>query len=112
MLNKKCTNCEKTFYAIKLENFSKNFYRSKLGKYGFEAICKSCKKKLYQNKKTESKRVEKIKTCIVCSKVFDARRWVDTVCSKECSNFRTFFVPLVIIALIIGGLFLSFLATV
>ena len=33
MLNKKCTNCEKTFYAIKLENFSKNFYRSKLGKY-------------------------------------------------------------------------------
>ena len=88
MLNKKCTNCEKTFYAIKLENFSKNFYRSKLGKYGFEAICKSCKKKLYQNKKTESKRVEKIKTCIVCSKVFDARRWVDTVCSKECSKFR------------------------
>ena len=33
MLNKKCTNCEKTFYAIKLENFSKNFYRSKLGSY-------------------------------------------------------------------------------
>lgn len=31
---------------------------------------------------------------------------------EECSNFRTFFVPLVIIALIIGGLFLSFLATV
>lgn len=31
---------------------------------------------------------------------------------EECYNFRTFFVPLVIIALIIGGLFLSFLATV
>ena len=55
MLNKKCTNCEKTFYAIKLENFSKNFYRSKLGKYGFEAICKSCKKSYIKIKKQNQK---------------------------------------------------------
>ena len=59
MLNKKCTNCEKTFYAIKLENFSKNFYRSKLGKYGFEAICKSCKKSYIKIKKQNQKEQRK-----------------------------------------------------
>ena len=35
MLNKKCTYCEKTFYAIKVEDFAKNFNRAKLGLYGF-----------------------------------------------------------------------------
>jgi hypothetical protein len=88
MLSKKCTNCEKTFYAIKIEGLSKHFYKAKLGKLGFSNICKSCKKELYPDKPKESKRVEKIKTCIVCSKEFDARRWVDTVCSKECKAFR------------------------
>ena len=88
MLSKKCSNCEKTFYAIKLEGLSKHFYKAKLGKLGFSNICKNCKKELYPDKPKESKRVEKIKTCIVCSKEFDARRWVDTVCSKECSKFR------------------------
>jgi hypothetical protein len=30
MLSKKCTNCEKTFYAIKIEGLSKHFYKAKL----------------------------------------------------------------------------------
>lgn len=88
MLSKKCTNCEKTFYAIKTEGLSKHFYKARLGKLGFSNICKSCKKELYPAKPKESKRVEKIKTCVVCSKEFDAKRRVDTVCSKECKAFR------------------------
>lgn len=31
---------------------------------------------------------------------------------EECSNFRTFFLPLVIIALVVGGLFLYILSTI
>lgn len=51
----------------------------------------------------------------VISKAFDSFAELGFILKgldEECSNFRTFFVPLVILALIIGGLFLSFLATV
>ena len=68
MLSKKCTNCEKTFYAIKIEGLSKHFYRAKLGKLGFSNICKSCKKELYPSKPKESKRVEKLSLALYAVK--------------------------------------------
>lgn len=90
MLSKICTYCNKTFYSIKIDGFAKHFHKAKLGKFGFASACKVCRaeqNKKY-NKKRESKAVEKIKTCIVCNTVFNARRWNITVCSTECYKFR------------------------
>ena len=90
MLSKICTTCNKTYYSIKIDGLAKHFHKAKLGKYGFAAICKTCKNKLTRKygKKRESKAVDKIKNCIVCSKQFNARRWNITVCSTECAKFR------------------------
>lgn len=90
MLEKTCTNCNKTFYVIKVEDFSKNFHKAKLGKYGFNARCKPCRNKLeniYQ--KPSVRQFREDRNCIVCNKVFTPRRDIDTTCGKECSGFRT-----------------------
>ena len=95
MLNKKCTNCEKTFYAIKVEDFTKNFNRAKLGLYGFTARCKACRKKLESEKYKDKIRMplkEKNvkKYCQVCQKEFfttEQRADIST-CSEECRKFR------------------------
>jgi hypothetical protein len=74
MLSKKCTNCEKTFYAIKIEGLSKHFYKAKLGKLGFSNICKTCKKELYPENKLTKKCCKKAKKslagnyCSICGK--------------------------------------------
>ena len=101
MLSKTCTYCEKTFYAIKLEDFSKNFNKAKLGLYGFTARCKACRKKLESEKYKDirakkdklrrplkDKNIKKI--CPVCSKEFFTTEKRDDIstCSKECSKFR------------------------
>ena len=101
MLSKTCTNCEKTFYAIKLEDFSKNFNKAKLGLYGFTARCKACRRKLESEKYKDIRAIkDKLrrpikdkniqKFCQVCSKEFfttEKREDIST-CSKECSDFR------------------------
>ena len=101
MLSKTCSYCEKTFYAINQEDFSKNFNKAKLGLYGFTARCKACRKKLETEKYKKEKSIKdklnkpsKIKNvkkfCQVCSKEFYTTEGRDDIstCSKECSVFR------------------------
>lgn len=97
MLNKICTCCNKTFYAIKVEDFSKNFHKAKVGKYGFTAKCKICrfeteivpnreKRAEYDRQRYSFKSITK--TCIVCNNEFLAQREDINCCSKECTKFK------------------------
>ena len=101
MLSKTCTYCEKTFYAIKVEDFAKNFNRAKLGLYGFTARCKACRKKLeselYKDIRKEKDKLRRPlkeknvkKYCQVCQKEFFTTEQRDDVstCSEDCSKFR------------------------
>ena len=89
MLIKKCTRCNKTFYAISIEKLSKYFYRAKLGKFGFSAVCKKCTYDNYKYTRPLRAKFKEAKPCIVCGTNFIPRRFVDTVCSKKCASFRT-----------------------
>lgn len=97
MLSKTCTLCDKTFTVEKIEDFSKNFHKAKVGKYGFTARCKECRHKAetmpYKDKRVEYDRnrrtiKSKPKNCIVCGKEFLAQRDEIKCCSKECSKFK------------------------
>lgn len=97
MLNKICTSCNTTFYALKVEDFAKKFHKAKVGKYGFNARCKSCRFEL-EVKPNREKRAEydrlrrgniiEPKPCIVCGTVFTPKREQDKCCGKECTKFK------------------------
>ena len=99
MLSKICTRCNKTFYAIKLEDFSKHFHKAKVGKYGFTARCKSCRFELEilpnredraiydRQRRSKSLQLEQ-KPCIVCNTMFTPKREDINCCSKECTHFK------------------------
>ena len=102
MFSKKCSYCEKIFYALKIDDFSKNFNKARLGLYGFTARCKTCRKKLesekYKDIQKERKRLRKPlkektikKNCQVCTKEFFTTEKRDNIytCSEECSKFRS-----------------------
>ena len=89
MISKECTKCNKTYYAISIEKLSKYFYRARLGKFGFSAVCKKCTYKHYKYTKPSTAKFKEPKPCIVCGTNFIPRRFVDTVCSKKCASFRT-----------------------
>lgn len=102
MFSKKCSYCEKIFYALKIDDFSRNFNKAKLGLYGFTARCKACRKKLesekYKDIQKERKKLRKPpkektvqKKCQVCTKEFFTTEKRDNIytCSEECSKFRS-----------------------
>lgn len=97
MFNKICTLCNTVFKVENIEDFSKNFHKAKVGKYGFTARCKECRYKAetmpYKDKRVEYDRnrrtiKSKPKNCIVCGKEFLAQRDEIKCCSKECSKFK------------------------
>lgn len=90
MFTKICTYCDKPYHVLKIEEFAKYFHVHKLGKYGFTAKCKGCRKRTEKKQKKPSKaKVKEKKPCVVCGNDFTPRRYVDEVCSKTCSKFRT-----------------------
>lgn len=96
MLVKTCTLCNKNFNVIKIEDFSKYFFRDKKGKYKHNARCKDCcrleKQKLFKKypEKMNPKWVSKAhnKFCIVCGSEFLAREDKQICCSDECRTIK------------------------
>lgn len=95
MFIKICSNCNKNFTVLKIEDFKKYFHKAKLGKFGFHARCKTCrhtieiipnreKRAEYDRKRYKNKSI--ITWCIVCNKEFKAQREGIKCCSKECSK--------------------------
>ena len=98
MLTKICTNCNKTFYALKIDDFTKHFHKAKVGKYGFTARCKSCRFELEilpnrANRAEYDRNRRKVaihdpKPCIVCNTMFVPQKEDINCCSKECTKFK------------------------
>ncbi|WP_108062649.1 hypothetical protein [Poseidonibacter lekithochrous] len=97
MFNKTCTICDHTFYVRKIEDFKENFHKAKLGKYGFTARCKACRKKeetepykeirkAKDQARYKPKRTVEIK-CPICNDMFIRRDKFQKICSKkECQK--------------------------